>query len=153
MRIQRKTLNRRAGNLTLSKNRCYTYFRIIGDFDPDAIAARLGLKPDKSVRAGDLRGDGSVYDCSSLMFGRCNEYEVCTGNQMRKTISCLLDKTDELKRIKNELDLSYYLEIAPTIFVDEPGPCLSPPLDIIDFCHETRTEIDIDYYLLESESK
>lgn len=31
-----------------TKNECYTYFRISGDFDPDTISEMLGILPDRS---------------------------------------------------------------------------------------------------------
>lgn len=37
--------------------------------------------------------------------------------------------------------------IVPTIYADDIKPCLAPPLDIMDFCQATRTEIDIDYVI------
>lgn len=36
----------------------------------------------------------------------------------------------------------------PTIYAEEITPCLAPSMQIIDFCHQTRTEIDIDMYLI-----
>ena len=72
---------------------------------------------------------------------------------MRKTISDLLDKTDILNQIRSEYDISFCLEIVPTIYVGDTNPCLAPPLDIIDFCHATRTEIDIDMYIYSQEDE
>ena len=45
------------------------------------------------------------------------------------------------------------LEIVPEIYVGDTNPCLAPPLDVIDFCHATRTEIDIDMYIYGSEDE
>ena len=129
------------------KNSCYTYFRIVGEFDPDEITDFLQLKPEKQWRIGDYRRDGTQYDFASWEIGKCTEYDVDVGNQMRKTIAPLIDKIDLLKQIYSAYDVSFYLEIVTYIYVGDTDPCLSPPLDIIDFCHETRTEIDIDYYL------
>ena len=39
------------------------------------------------------------------------------------------------------------------IYVDDINPCLAPSLDVIDFCHATRTEIDIDLYIFSSEDE
>lgn len=132
------------------KNSCYTYFRIVGEFDPDEITKILRLKPDKQWKIGDHRKNGTQYDFASWEIGRCAEYDVYVENQMRKTIAPLIDKIDLLKYIHFTYDVSFYLEIVPYIYVDEMKPHLAPTLDIIDFCHETRTEIDIDYYLFNS---
>ena len=72
-------------------------------------------------------------------------------NQMRKTIALLQDKIQLLNRIREENDVSFVLEIVPTIYVADINPCLAPPLDVIDFCHATTTEIDIDMYVYNSE--
>ena len=131
-----------------TKNECYTYFRISGDFDPDTISEMLGILPDRSWKIGDSRNDGSTYDFSSWSCGRCDEYDLDTGNQMRKTISVLSDKIDVLNSIRKEFDVIFVLEVVPTIYVNDIKPALAPPLDVIDFCHATRTELDIDYYII-----
>ena len=56
-----------------------------------------------------------------------------------------------LRREENDVD--FFLEIVPSIYVDDINPCLAPPLDVIDFCHATRTQIDIDMYLFNSENE
>ena len=134
-----------------TRNSCYTYFRIVGDFDPDDISARLGLTPEKTWKIGDLRGDGTIHDCAHWEIGKCAAYDWDTANQMRKTIAPLQDKISLLNRIRQEYDVSFYLEIVPTVYADDVAPTLAPTLDIIDFCHATRTEIDIDMYICGSE--
>ncbi len=119
-------------------NTCYTYFKIIGHFNPDVITERLSLQPFEAWQDGTS---------SQWYFGRCDDYSPYVEEQIRKTIAPLLDKTDILKQIRQEFNAAFFLEIVPTIYPDEPTPCLAPPLDVIDFCHETRTEIDIDLYM------
>ncbi len=133
----------------MSTNRCYTYFRITGDFDPDIITERLRLTPDKFWRIGDKRLNGTLHDFASWEIGRCNEYDVFTENQMHKTIAPLLDKVDLLNEIRNEFDVDFCLEIVPEIYAENSTPCLAPSLNVIDFCHATRTKIDIDLYITE----
>ena len=119
-------------------NTCYTYFKIIGHFNPDVITERLSLQPFEAWQDGTS---------SQWYFGRCDDYSPYVEEQIRKTIAPLLDKTDILKQIRQEFNAAFFLEIVPTIYPDEPTPCIAPPLDVIDFCHETRTEIDIDLYM------
>ena len=119
-------------------NTCYTYFKIIGHFNPAVITERLSLQPFEAWQDGTS---------SQWYFGRCDDYSPYVEEQMRKTIAPLLDKTDILKQIRQEFNAAFFLEIVPTIYPDEPTPCIAPPLDVIDFCHETRTEIDIDLYM------
>ena len=135
----------------MPQNSCYTYFAIKGEFNPENITERLGLNPSKVWKTGDKRGNGTEYDFSYWEFGFCDEYDVVTENQMQKTIAPLLSKIEILKEIRKEYDVVFVLEIVPTVYSDCPIPCLAPSLEIIDFCHETRTEIDIDLYVGEKE--
>ena len=72
---------------------------------------------------------------------------------MRKTIAPLQDKISLLNEIRGKNEVYFYLVIVPTIYAGDINPCLAPPLDVIDFCHATRTEIDIDMYIYESTDK
>ena len=128
-------------------NKCYTYFRIAGQFDPDDITARLGLEPFKAHRIGDLRRDGTPFDWAGWCFGRCEEYDFDTNNQLRKTIAPLLDKTAELRAIKQQYDAILVIEVVATIYGDEPTPALGADEDIIRFCYEAGATIDVDLYL------
>jgi hypothetical protein len=133
-----------------TRNSCYTYFKIVGDFNPDDVSALLNLTPEKTWKIGDLRRNGSKYDFALWEIGRCAEYDVEVENQMRKTIAVLQDKIPLLNQIRQAHDVSFVLEVVPTIYVDGINPCLAPSLDVIDFCHATRTEIDIDLYVYDS---
>lgn len=137
--------------LANSRNKCYTYFKITGNFDPDYITEILNLTPEQSWKIGDLRRNGTKYDFALWEIGRCEEYDVEVENQMRKTIAPLQDKISLLNKIREENEVYYYLVIVPTIYVGDINPCLAPPLDVIDFCHATRTEIDIDMYICDSQ--
>lgn len=127
---------------------CYTYFRISGDFDPDTISELLGLTPDKSWKIGDTRKDGkSKYDFACWHFGTCKEYDVLVVNQMLKTITPLLSKVNILREIKEKFDVVFTLEVVPTVRFDESTPCLAPSIQVMQFCCDTGTEIDIDLYV------
>ena len=136
-----------------TRNSCYTYFKIVGDFNPDEITRLLNLTPEMSWKIGDLRRNSTKYDFALWEIGRCTEYDVAVESQMRKTIAVLQDKVPLLNNIREKNDVRFVLEIVPTIYVGDTNPCLSPPLDVIDFCHATRTEIDIDMYVYNSDAK
>ena len=130
-----------------TRNSCYTYFKITGDFDPDEVTHLLSLQPTRTWKIGDFRKNGTKYDFAVWEIGRCEEYDVIVENQMRKTIAPLLDKINLLNLIHRNNNVAFVLKIVPTIYVGDQNPCLAPPLDVIDFCHATRTEIDIDMYV------
>lgn len=136
-----------------TRNSCYTYFKIVGDFNPDDVSKLLNLTPEKSWKIGDVRRNGTKYDFALWEIGKCTEYDVEVEKQMRKTIAVLQDKISILNQIKQENDVSFVLEIVPMIYAGNINPCLNPTLDIIDFCHATRTEIDIDMYIYDSDSE
>ena len=131
----------------MKKNRCYTYFRIVGDFDVNAVEALLGLEGESSHKATDLNRAGKEYGFAEWTFGRNEDDESDVAKQMERTIAPLLAKAEALKRIKEEYEVRFFLEVVPELYVGTLTPSISPSLSVIDFCHETRTEIDIDYYL------
>ena len=132
---------------TSSQSSCYTYFMIRGNFDPDSITELLGLVPEKSWRIGDKRKNGTVYDFAMWQFGTCDAYDVYVENQMLKTITPLLSKISTLKEIKQRYDVEFTLEVVPTIKSSEGVPCVAPSMEVMQFCCETATKIDIDMYV------
>lgn len=136
----------------MGKNSCYTYFKIVGKFDVDEVVENIGLEPFWVSRIGDEIHNIGPAQNATCCFCRCDDYDVYVENQMRETVKPLLCKKDYLKKLYKENDVRFFLEVVPRAWIDESTPCLAPPLDIIDFCHETRTEIDIDLYII-GESK
>ncbi len=148
MRISENlTVYCRKGVCTL--NSCYTYFTIVGDFNPDEITEKLGLEPFAFWQKGDKRPNGMPYTFSRWSFGKCSDYDVEVSNQMLKTITPIIDKIDLLNEIREKYEVSYYIEVVPEIYTEESTPALGVNLAVIDFCHATRTEIDIDLYVCE----
>ena len=86
------------------KNRtsCYTYFRIVGDFNPDDLSAILGLTPFRTFKKGDPFNDGRAsYEFSGWQYGRCDVYNVFVDQMMMQTISDLIPKIDLLNKIRD----------------------------------------------------
>ena len=131
------------------ENRCYTYFCIQGDFDPDEVTKILGLEPNKKWKIGDTRRNGTKYDFATWQFGKNDKYDVITESQMHETIEPLLSKIDLLNQIRENNDVMFSLVIVPSLYAGNISPCLAPSLKVIDFCHATRTEMDIDLYLMD----
>lgn len=131
----------------MARNSCYTYFVITGSFDPDEATSLLGLTPEKSHRIGDKRPNGTEYDFAAWAFGRCDEYTPYVSEMMERTVAPLIPKIELLEKLREENEVTFYLEIVPTIYAGNSNPCLAPSMAIIDFCHATRTEIDIDMYV------
>ena len=132
---------------TSSQSSCYTYFMIRGNYDPDSITELLGLVPEKSWRIGDKRKNGTVYDFAMWQYGTCDSYDVYVENQMLKTITPFLSKISALKEIKQKYDVEFTLEVVPTIKSSESVPCVAPSMEVMQFCCDTATKIDIDLYV------
>ncbi len=139
------------GNCTL--NSCYTYFTIVGEFSPAEITKMLDLEPFESWQKGDKRANGTPYTFSRWSFGKCVDYDAEVSNQIIKTITPLIGKVDLLNEIREMYEVSYYIEVIPKIYSEESTPALGANLEVIDFCHATKTEIDIDLYVYESEEE
>ena len=120
---------------------------IRGNFDPDSITELLGLVPEKTWRIGDKRKNGTVYDFAMWQYGTCDAYDVYVENQMLKTITPLLSKISALKEIKQRYDVEFTLEVVPTIKSSEGVPCVAPSMEVMQFCCDTATKIDIDLYV------
>ena len=131
------------------ENSCCTYFSVWGDFDPDVVTAMLDLKPFNAWKKSDSSGDGKQYTCSGWEYGKCEEYDIETEKQMMRTISELIPKIGILNQIREQYGVEYFLRVVPEIYSYNSHPCLAPSLEVIDFCHETRTKIDIDLYVYE----
>ena len=56
-------------------------------------------------------------------------------------------RLDILNKIKKTYDVEFYLEVVPTVVYGESTPCLAPSLDVMKFCCDTQTKLDIDLYV------
>lgn len=130
---------------TLTK--CFTYFRMVGIFDPDTISQMLELEPEDSSKIGDIGITGIKFESADWNYGYCYDYDVDVDEQMRKTIAPLMSKIDILKKIKKSYDVDFYLEVVPTVVYGESTPCLAPSLEVMKFCCDTQTKLDIDLYV------
>ena len=125
------------------KNRCHTYFRIIGNFKPEEITKKLGLRPFRTLKNGDKLNNKSRKASAIWDYGICRKYDVDVTEQMEKTIESLKDKTEILNQIRHDYQCLMILEIFPTVYVNEIAPNFSPSMAVVKFCHETRTKINV----------
>ncbi len=134
------------------KSECYTYFTIVGDFPTEVVTELLGMKPRTAWNKGDVRHKDDLYDFSRWSSEKCSVITDCSAEeQMRRVVSMFDDKRELLEIIRKEYDVSFYLVIVPKLYADESTLVLSPPMEVIDFCHDTRTEIDLDLYIMEDD--
>lgn len=132
-----------------SKNECYTYFSIHGDFKVDELCKSLEVEPIDSWESDDEMPNGETYDEAYISCNRSGDYDVFTSRQMEKTIAPFENKIDLLIELKKKYNLKYYLEIVPELHIGEVAPALAPSAKVIEFCYKTGTELDVDLYVLE----
>lgn len=134
-------------------NKCRTYFKIVGNFNPDKVTEWLGLQPDQVWHIGDSRKNNTTYDFAAWFFGMNSEYNIIVEKQMLATIAPLQTKIDVLQQIKNQYDVDFILEIVSEIYVGEITPCLAPSQAVMQFCVATETTLDIDLYAYHDDSE
>ena len=59
---------------TLTK--CFTYFSMVGIFDPDTISQILELEPEDSSKIGDIGITGIKFESADWNYGYCYDYDV-----------------------------------------------------------------------------
>lgn len=131
-----------------AKTGCYTYFTIVGDFNPDEVTELLDLNPFNKFSIGEDRPGGkSVYDFARWSYGYNDDYDGLVEKQLIETIKDLNLHIDTLNEIKRKYNVSFSLEIVPEMLVDDVHPAICLNKEIIEFCYLTQTEIDIDMYI------
>lgn len=129
------------------KNSCLVYFSIKGEFVVEEISQILGLNPTNSHNKGDLNKVKKPYEFAVWEYGTNNGYDVIVANQMRQTIKDLVPLKDKLCYIKNNYDVTMYLQVVPHVVAGQTAPALAPSQDIVEFLYQTGTELDIDLYV------
>lgn len=131
----------------MDQTTCYTYFSIRGDFDPAEITRILGIEPERTWRKGETTPYGGTYNNTSWTGCFCRDYDIDLSVQMEKTIQPLLSKYEELNLIRTKYNAYLTLEVVPKIVFGSDKPILGPSMAIMQFCCETQTHLDIDWYL------
>ena len=134
----------------INKHLCRTYFKIIGNFQAQVILEQLNLPPCKVINKGDpLPNKKRASNFDAIIIGVNDQYSVDINEMIRVTIKELIHKINLLSELKAKYNLTYYLEIVPTIASDskDPTPILSLDDDIIEFLFLTKAKHDLDYYI------
>ncbi|GKV68642.1 hypothetical protein NCCP2716_11400 [Sporosarcina sp. NCCP-2716] len=117
-----------------------------GRFDPQAITSLLRLQPFRSHAYGEQRKNGSIFLFSSWSAVRSSAGRLDAEAQCLEIVRILEDKIAMLRKIKKQYEVSFSLVIVPSIHGEEP-PLLRFPEEVIRFCYETGTEIEVDMYI------
>lgn len=138
-------------------NKTYSYFAISSDdeFDPNEISALLHIQPQRAWRKGEkwrtLPHTGeTVYRTFSRWTG-CEQYQPINNahEQCLNIVRQLRPKTAELLLLKQKYHLNFWLQVVPKIH--DTTPAVFFDREIIAFCHEIGSEIDVDIYVYHNE--
>lgn len=145
----------------MNKTRTYTYFGIVGNgeignkglvgfergiFNPDDITKALGVQPFRYWKKGDTRKNGTEHLFSFWNAERSDIGRLDIEAQCMDTIKNLKSKISILKQIKEQYDVNYVIVIVSEIYGEEK-PLMSFNKEIIDFCYQTGTTIQVDMHL------
>lgn len=132
----------------------YVYFSLIGDdFDPKELTKFIGIEPTESWKKGDKGKYNSnlEYSCWKLSTEKGKEHGDIY-NLIEEIIELLINKIDEIIKLKNEYKLDSILQIVLDIDTNpnQSTPALGYDLKTNDFLYQTRSTIDIDIYRFNS---
>lgn len=123
---------------------------VIGDFDKDAFIGALGVTPT-TVGAGGVphRFRSELDTWTDITYGDNREYCFNINDMIRETLAALFDKADILKRLREEMNVKYYLVSSPKIISSSRKikPILSLDRDIMAFLCDIGADYDLDYYV------
>lgn len=132
----------------LNKSNVMVEFRITGhNLDLSYITESLNVKPDEMWKKGEPiqgRKISRKYDCWAISTGYVESYDVNV--QLDNIIDRLKDKKDILNKLRDELNLTYRIDIVINIENNEkPGLFLNN--SEIEFAYDIKAEFDFDMYI------
>lgn len=138
----------------MDRSHCYSYFGIEGeDFDPAKVGKALGIKPFKSRKAGQQRRNGSgAYEFSCFDCVKVKSPQQDVAEQVLKIVRTLTPLIPVLKELKERMGLKYCIMVVTHIY-EEQAPYVWFGSEVVEFCHETGTEIGMDIYAYDKDDE
>ena len=123
------------------------YFALTGDydFDPAVITERLGIEPSRVKRKADPRPTTTSWVLSS---GKVVDELVDVYAMSSELVSRLAPRTQQIKQLMTDLNLSAVLEVVLRITMDETKstPAIGFEAETIRFLSSVSAFIDVDTY-------
>ncbi|WP_449418172.1 DUF4279 domain-containing protein [Phormidium nigroviride] len=130
----------------------YAYFQLIGmEFDPDEVTAKVGIKPTKIHRIGDLitsRGTRRYEENAWCVYSQLEEKSIHLEDYVKSVLEQLQPGWLPLV----ELCKHYYVEIACVIYYSGSVPSIHFDKYIVEMAHQLNAEIDVDLYVLREDT-
>ena len=132
--------------LTYSGTECnnYLYFSFDSDyFDTGAVTAGLGIEPTSLMIKND-----PVPKSTSWSYRIEVGQEIDLETPLEKLVTLFEDKTEQINRLKKELELTTRLQFVIDIDINPEAstPYFGLNKRTIDFLSKTETEVDFDVY-------
>ena len=132
------------------ENEQYAYLTIAGDFDPDAISARLGLKPTACWQKGEVNPRTGYERTSSRWSLRSR---VAASSELEEHVRDVLEQTREKAEAIREIGREFkcWVQLVGYFHAVYPGFVLDH--DLIGGLAAMNAGLDCDFYYLYSHER
>ncbi len=138
-------------NFRMTKdNEQYAYITVVGDFDPETITARIGLKPSETWAKGDrnerthLERKSSRWSLNSRL-----ERSASLEDHVRDVLEQALPKADQFRLVGGEYEVG--IQLVGFFYNDYPG--FGVDQVSISGLASLNVGIDCDFYYLYSDAR
>ena len=126
---------------------CFSYFTICskeesGAFAPEAMTAKLGIRPFSGWKMGQPNPEGGgCY--SNSRWDACREGSANAGTQCMNIVRRLKSKIPALLDIREKCNVDFFLCVQANVEA-EPLPELVFDRDVLAFCYLTGTKVKVE---------
>jgi hypothetical protein len=131
-------------------NEHYAYITVVGDFDPETITARVGLKPSEAW----TKGEQNERTHRERKFSRWSlnsrlERSASLEDHLKDVLEQALPKTEQFRQVGEEYQVG--VQLVGYFYNDYPG--FGVDQDSISGLARLNVGIDCDFYYLYSQSR
>jgi len=132
------------------ENEQYAYITVVGDFNPEAITARVGLKPSEAW----IKGERNERTHRERKFSRWSlksrlKLSASLEDHVKDVLEQALPKAEQFRQVGNEYQVG--VQLVGYFYDDYPGFAVDQ--DSISGLARLNVGIDCDFYYLYSDSR
>ena len=134
----------------VDNNQQYAYFAVYGDFDPDGITARVGIRPTECWRRGDVcpRTKRERNSCFWSLHSRLDR-----GQELEAHIADVLDQLDANQAAFGALSREFRGCMQLVAYFNREYPGLHFEPEITEGLARYSLAVDFDFYWLYSKKR
>jgi hypothetical protein len=132
------------------ENKCYAYFTVVGDFDPNAITERVGLRPTDCWRKGDLNPRNGL----ERKFSRWSlRSRLETTKPLESHVTDVLDQLDANPLAFKDISAREGggMQLVAYFHSGYPGVCFEK--EVVQRLADYALSVDCDFYYLYSDAR